>query len=40
MYLAGAQFLLPENLLTNPDVKRVYAPQFCVVTTKIWSDGH
>ena len=21
-------------------VKQVYAPQFCLVTTKIWSDGH
>ena len=21
-------------------VRRVYAPQFCLVTTKIWSDGH
>ena len=40
IYPAWGQFLLPENLLTNPDVKRVYAPQFCVVTTKIWSDGH
>ena len=22
------------------DVRRVYVPQFCLVTTKIWSDGH
>ena len=24
MYLAGGQFLLPENLLTNPDILNVY----------------
>ena len=22
------------------DVRRVYAPGFCLITTKIWSDGH
>ena len=22
------------------DVRRVYAPRFCPITTKVWSDGH
>ena len=43
LLLAGHAEVVSARL--NPshgttDVRRVYAPRFCLVTTRIWSDGH
>ena len=30
----------PSSQRCHPALRRVYAPRFCLITTKIWSDGH